>query len=305
MFQLDVSLAEEGQRLDGFLASRFPTLSKATLKRFIEQGNVVRNDGKKCTKGDKISLLHTYFLTAQPTEATLFANPEILVTILYEDDALLAVNKPAGINCQPNQIDETDTLANGLLAVRPELKGVGDGPLTCGILHRIDFDTSGLVLVAKTQAVYTHLRAQFAARTVEKHYCALVSGTLTTPAKLEHFLAHNPRCPGRMVDASAWKHVKRPMYAATAYLPVRHKRLGAHAVTLLDVTIYTGVTHQIRAQLSLAGSPIVGDKHYGGLQVAGFNRHFLHAASATFLHPTKAKPITLQAPLLPELKALI
>lgn len=305
MFPIEVTTSDEGIRLDALIVSRFPTLPRSEIKRFIDQGNVLRNDGKKCTKGDKISLSYTYFLTEIPTLPTLLANPEIPLCILYEDEGLIAINKPAGINCQPNKMTETDTLANGLLARWPELNGVGDGPLTCGILHRIDFDTSGLVLVAKTQAVYDNLREQFAAHTVEKHYTALVTGTLTTPYKLEHHLAHNPRCPGRMVDASQWHDVKRPMYAATAYVPLWQKQLYQYPVSLLDVTIFTGVTHQIRAQLSFSGHPIVGDKQYGGLQLETFQRHFLHATSTQFIHPLTAKPMKLTAPFQKDLNVLL
>lgn len=304
MFKLDVSASDEGMRLDALIALRFQDISRAEIKRFIDSGNVIRNDGKKCTKGDKVSLLYTYFLTSQPTTEVLAANSTIPIEILYEDDVLIALNKPAGINCQPNKVTEIDTLANGLLAICPELQGVGDGPLTCGILHRIDFDTSGLVLVAKNQDVYKQLREQFAARTVEKHYVALVSGILTVGETLEHQLAHNPRCPGRMVDASLWNNIKRPMRAVTTYEPVQQTIIGTHAVTLLDVTIFTGVTHQIRAQLSFSGHPIVGDKQYGGLQVKNFKRHFLHASSAKFLHPVKQKMIMLKAPLTQDLKQL-
>lgn len=305
MIPIEITTADEGIRLDALIASHFPTLPRATIKRFIDQGNVIRSDGKKCTKGDKISLSYTYMLRTKPVEQTLQPNPEIPLHILYEDEALIAINKPSAINCQPNKIEEIDTLANALLNYCPTLEGVGDSPLTCGILHRIDFDTSGLILVAKTQAVYLHLREQFAARTVEKHYAALVTGSLLTPAKLEHHLAHNPRCPGRMVDASQWHDVKRPMYAATAYVPRWQKQLYNHPVSLLDVTIFTGVTHQIRAQLSLSGHPIVGDKQYGGLQVDGFPRHFLHAASAQFIHPLTQRSMTLQAPLQKDLTKLL
>ncbi|MDO5462025.1 MAG: RluA family pseudouridine synthase [bacterium] len=305
MIPIEITTANEGIRLDALIASYYPHLSRATIKRFIDQGNILRSDGKKCTKGDKISLLYTYMLTKEPVEQTLQPNPDIPLHILYEDEALLAINKPAAINCQPNKIDETDTLANALLNYCSPLEGVGDSPLTCGILHRIDFDTSGLILVAKNQSIYNQLREQFAAHTVEKHYAALVTGRITTPTKLEHYLAHNPRCPGRMVDASQWHDVKRPMYAATAYEPRWQRQLQNHPVSLLDVTIFTGVTHQIRAQLSLAGYPIVGDKQYGGLQIEGFPRHFLHAASAQFIHPLTQRSMTLQAPLQKDLTKLL
>ncbi|MBQ9693387.1 MAG: RluA family pseudouridine synthase, partial [Kiritimatiellae bacterium] len=207
---------EAGMRVDAWIAVRYRTLAKRTLRKWLEDGQLLRQ-GKPCSKGDRILPGEAYTLRSEPTQATLQPNSGIPVDVVYEDDALLAVNKPAGLDCQPNQADETDTLATAVLARYPALEGIGDTALTCGILHRIDGDTSGLVLVAKSQAVYEDLRRQFAERQVEKHYRALVLGSLTTSGRLEHWLAHNPRCPGRMVDASLWRDVKRPMYAETAY----------------------------------------------------------------------------------------
>lgn len=305
MIPLTLTQADEGQRLDAVLSALYPMVSRATIKRLLDQGCVIRNDGKKCTKGDKINLTYSYQLLKEPSEEKLQPNPNLQLTILFEDDAILALKKPAGLNCQPNKASETDTIANALLARWPTLEGVGDTPLTCGILHRIDFDTSGLVLVAKTQEVYTALREQFSLRQVEKHYQALVTGSLFTPQRLEHSLAHNPRYPGRMIDAEKWHDAKRPMRAVTAYQPILHARLNQHPVSLLDVTIFTGVTHQIRAQLSFHGHPIVGDKTYGGFLVQDFNRHFLHATAVTFKHPLTDQQVTIEAPLTKDLLRLL
>ncbi len=292
-----------GQRLDAWLATLYPACSKATLRAYLKRGAVTLK-GRPCDKGDRVCE-GVYCFSGEPQEATLAPNASLPLEIVYEDEVLIAVNKPAGMDCQPNAPTETETLGNALLAYCPSVAGVGDSALTCGILHRIDGDTSGLVLVAKTQAVYTALRAQFSDHTVEKHYLALVTGTVRAPIHLEHSLAHNPRCPGRMIDATLWRDAKRPMRAVTDAAPNRHLTLSQHPMTLLDVTIFTGVTHQIRAQLSLSGLPILGDKRYGGFQLPGFNRHFLHAHTATFVHPTTQRTITLTAPLTKELLTLL
>lgn len=304
MNELLPTAADVGKRLDAWLADRFPDISRAQIRRAIESGALVA-DGRNCSKGDRVRDGVTYHLLKPLTPPKVQPNPEIPLTVVYEDEALVACCKPAGIDCQPNEAEEMDTLANAVLARYPEVAGVGDGPLTCGILHRIDRDTSGLVLVARTQAVYDDLRAQFSAHKIEKHYRALVSGTVTHPAHLEHHLAHNPRCPGRMVDAAKWTDVRRPMYAVTDYRPLTRYTLSGRPYTLLDVTILTGVTHQIRAQLSFAGLPIVGDKRYGGEQMPHFPRHFLHACTATFIHPITLKPLTLKAPFTPDLRTLL
>lgn len=304
MVELRATVDEVGLRLDAWLAGRFPEVPRAAVRRLMEVGGVTCA-GRPCAKGDRVRAEVAYVLAREPRVGTVAPNAALPLEVVAEDDALLALRKPAGMDCQPNAPEERDTLANALLARFPEVAGVGDGPLTCGILHRIDRDTSGLVLAARTQAVYAALRAQFAAHTVAKRYVALVAGTVRAPGRLEHLLAHNPRCPGRMVDASVWRDAKRPMRAVTVYNPLRTLRVGGRPCTLLDVDIRTGVTHQIRAQLSFAGMPIVGDRRYGGFLPEGFPRHFLHARSAIFCHPITGRTVTFEAPLTPDLSALL
>lgn len=300
-----VGEAEAGLRADAWFLRQRPQASAAAVRQALAAGGLLCR-GRALRKGDKVQAGDRLTIVREPREApALCANGELPLALCHEDAALLAVNKPAGMACQPNESCERDTLANALLARYPELAGVGDGPLTCGILHRIDGETSGLVLVARTQAVYQALRAQFAEHRVSKRYVALAAGEIVRPGHLEHLLAHNPRCPGRMIDATRWHDAKRPMRAVTDYAPVRTLRLGGRPFTLLDVTIHTGVTHQIRAQLSLAGMPLLGDRRYGGFQLAGFARHFLHAASATFRHPTTGEACTLRASLTADLAELL
>lgn len=305
MIELRPTDAEEGLRLDAWLAGHFPSVPRTAVRRLLETGGVTTPDGHPCAKGERVRKGGCYLLKQVPSVAKVAPNPALPLRTVYEDGAVLALNKPAGMDCQPNAPDETDTLANAVLARFPEVGGVGDGPLTCGILHRIDRDTSGLVLAARTQSVYAALRTQFSAHAVDKRYVALVSGTVRAPGRLEHLLAHNPRCPGRMVDASVWRDAKRPMRAVTSYTPVRTLRVEGRPCTLLDVAIRTGVTHQIRAQLSFAGMPIVGDRRYGGFVPEGFPRHFLHARSAAFLHPESGASMLLEAPLTEDLEALL
>lgn len=301
----ETTAADAGVRVDAWLGGLYPDVPKRVLRAWIDEGNLLYN-GRPCSKGDRIVPAASYTLKGEPSVAQLQANPDLPLTVVYEDEWLIGLCKPAGMNCQPNRVDETDTLANALLARWPTLAGIGDSPLTCGILHRIDCGTSGLVLAAKTQTVYEAMRAQFAERLVEKHYRALVVGTVTSPGKLEHFLAHNPRCPGRMVDATQWRDVKRPMKAVTAFRPMHPVRVGSVACTLLDVLIYTGVTHQIRAQLSFSGVPILGDTRYGGqVKECAFLRHFLHAYTVTFTHPITGELKTLKAPLTDEFQKVL
>lgn len=305
LIELVPTAPQANLRVDAWLGEVYPAVPKSTLRKWIDAKNVSCK-GRICAKGDRVMAGCTYQLKGEPAQQQLQPNADLPLTVVYEDAWLIAVNKPAGMNCQPNGFDETDTLANALLARWPALAGIGDSPLTCGILHRIDGGTSGLVLAAKSQAVYEAMRAQFAAREVEKHYRALVVGKVSAPGRLEHLLAHNPRCPGRMVDATQWHDVKRPMRAVTEYRPMHPVRVGEHTCTLLDVTIFTGVTHQIRAQLSFSGVPILGDARYGGqLKQTPFARHFLHAYTATFTHPMTGEVKTLKAPLTEEYRNVL
>lgn len=305
MTELRPSSGEAGTRVDAWLAARFPEVPRAAIRRALAEGCLTLR-GHPCAKGDRVAPDAVYALLREPTAPAAPApNPDLPIDILWEDDALLALCKPAGMDCQPNDPAERDTLANALLARHPEVAGVGDGPLTCGILHRIDRDTSGLVLAARTQSAYAALRAQFAARAVAKRYVALAAGELRAPGRLEHLLAHNPRAPGRMVDASKWHDAKRPMRAVTEYRPLRSVCLGGRPCTLLEVSIRTGVTHQIRAQLAFAGHPLVGDRRYGGPLPPGFPRHFLHALSVACVHPVTGAPLFLEAPLTPDLRAFL
>jgi 23S rRNA pseudouridine1911/1915/1917 synthase len=253
--------------------------------------------GIKLRVGDEIDVRR--LLEAE--DVRVAADAGVRVDLIYEDASLLAINKPAGMAVHPLRPEERGTLANALVARWPELAGIGDQPLMAGVVHRIDTDTSGLVLVARTQAAHDGLRAQFRAQSVCKRYLALVEGRVRGAGKLVHDLAHLPSDRGRMVDARGLQTPGRPMHAVTIYEPVR--RIGTRS--LLEVTIFTGVTHQIRCQLALAGHPIVGDTRYGAQAEPGFDRHFLHAASITFKHPATGAELTLSAPIGPDLKALL
>jgi 23S rRNA pseudouridine1911/1915/1917 synthase len=294
---------ERGQRLDCALLGRFPSSSRAFCKQAVDWGGVLVN-GKPALKGSKLRLGDTVRVLKlkETNDNRVRPNQNIAVPILFEDDALIAVDKPAGLAVQPLTCEEGGTLMNGLVARYPELAAVGDQPLMAGALHRIDANTSGLVLAARTDAAFADMRAQFAARAVKKVYLALVQGQVALGGHLANDLAHQPDCTVcKMVDAQTLGGGAKAMHAETDYKPVEW--LGNY--TLLEVTIFTGVTHQIRAQLSLAGMPIVNDTLYGAKPVRGEMRHFLHAASASFTHPTLRQPCSIEAPLTEDFEAFL
>ena len=291
----NVSAEEAGGRLDTVLLARFPSVSRAFCRQAIESSKV-RVNGRPCLKGYKLQAGDAVMVEnlKENSDNRVRPNPEVAIDTVFEDNDLIAVNKPAGLPVHPLTCDETGTLMNGLVARHPELAGVGDQPLMAGALHRIDTGTSGLVLAARTQDAFEALRAQFVAQTVEKVYLALVEGHVAVPGRLTHELAHHPALPHcKMVDARSLAEPDRRMRAETAYKSLDW--VGRY--TLLEVTIHTGVTHQIRCQLALGGWPIVNDTLYGAKPVVGCTRHFLHAYEVRFRHPGSGLPVCLQAPL--------
>lgn len=298
-----VAAEDAGMRLDAAVCARFPSVSRAFCREAVEAGRVLVNGrtglkGGKLRAGDEVALDGVKELC----DNRVLPDPAVQVPVIFEDDALIAVNKPAGIPVQPLTCHERGTLMNGLVARYPELAGIGDQPLMAGALHRIDTDTSGLVLAARTAEAFDGVRAQFAAQTVEKIYLALVEGHVAVPGRLVHELAHHPSLPYcKMVEARSLSAPDRRLRAETAYRPV--ELVGRN--TLLEVTIRTGVTHQIRCQLALGGYPIVNDVLYGAQPVDGAARHFLHAYEIRFTHPISGLPVRLKAPLTADFRALL
>ncbi len=294
-----------GVRLDAALLLLYPTTTRAFVREAIAAGDVLVNGrraakGLKLRKGDEIEVKRL----AEKCDNLVQPNPAIAVRTVYEDAALLAFDKPAGIPVHPNSHTETGTLMNGVAALHPECIELGDRPLMAGALHRIDSGTSGLVLVARTQEAFERLRAQFAAQTVEKKYLALVEGNVLYGATLENNLVHDPALPYcKMVDSvhnrltKAERAAARPLHAVTAYRPLAHTQVESEERTLLEVTIFTGVTHQIRAQLAMAGLHIINDRLYGAFAVEDMTGHCLHALSASFIHPLSGERISISTPL--------
>lgn len=293
-----------GVRLDAALLTAFPTSTRAFVKEAILKGNILLN-GRIAPKGVKLHGGETILVKAlaEASDNVVASNPSIRPMCVFEDESLLAFDKPAGMPVQPLSRTETTTLMNGVVAHYPECTPLGDKPLMAGALHRIDADTSGLVLVARSATAFDNLRAQFAAQTVKKTYLALVEGSFSVGGTLEHDLIHDPTLPFcRMIDAhhnrltaSTLAHVK-PLHAVTRFLPIGHLTDENEERTLLEVTIFTGVTHQIRAQLALAGMHIVNDRLYGAFAIEGMTGHCLHALAAKFTHPLSGNETEIRTP---------
>jgi len=289
-----VEPSESGKRLDAALLGRFPTSTRAFCRQAVDATDVLVG-GQPAVKGRKLRPGESVDVRRLKEASDNRVRPDLTVSVsvLFEDASLVAANKPAGMAVHPLSCEERGTLMNGLVARYPELADVGDQPLMAGALHRIDTGTSGLVLAARTPEAFAALRAQFVAQTVEKVYLALVEGHVAVPGRLTHELAHHPAHPVcKMVDARSLAAPDRRLPAETAYRPV--EIVGG--CTLVEATIRTGVTHQIRCQLALGGWPIVNDTLYGARAVSGCARHFLHAYEMRFRHPVSGGPVVLRAP---------
>lgn len=300
----EIRATESGVRLDAALLVAFPQTTRAFVREAVLRGDILV-DGRRAAKGAKLRGGETIRVCAlaEAKDNTVAPNPSILPEIVFEDAALLACNKPAGLPVQPLSRAETATLMNGVVARYPECVRLGDAPLMAGALHRIDADTSGLVLVARTEEAFARLRAQFAEQTVEKTYLALVEGAVAVGGTLENDLVHDPTLPFcKMIDADhnrltrAQSAKLKRLRAVTSFVPVGRTCVENEERTLLKVTIFTGVTHQIRAQLALAGLHIVNDRLYGAFAVEHQTGHALHALAAKFRHPVSGDAVEIRTP---------
>ncbi len=310
----DVVLTESGVRLDAALLRLFPSSTRAFVRDALSRGDVLVRRGAsldKVEKGRRLAPGTEVFIRELLEEKdNLVAPEEGDLAVVYEDASLVAFDKPAAMSVQPLSCRETGTLMNRVVARYPECRticesvgGKRTNTLMAGALHRIDAGTSGLVLAARTQEAFDGVRAQFAAQTVVKTYLALVEGEVSASGVLEHDLAHDPTLPFcRMIDAHKNRLTARDraslktFHAVTAYAPLGMCRVESEVRTLLEVTIRTGVTHQIRAQLAFLGHPVVNDRLYGAFAVENEEGHCLHALALAFRHPATGGEIAIKTP---------
>ncbi len=284
---------EDAGRLDKVVLSHARTSSRALVNDAFVRG-AVRTGTRVLKKSDKafVGLKVSVCDLAETADRVVSPEPDAALDVVYSDAAFIAVDKPAGMACHPISPGEKGSLAAAVIARYPECVDVGPDPLMCGLLHRIDGGTSGLLLVARTNAAHDAIRAQFTEHTAVKTYLALVEGRVGESGGVSGFLAHSSSFRGRMrcVSGAALPGGERPMFAETFYKPLEFR----DGVTLLEVTIKTGVTHQIRCQLASIGHPIAGDALYGSKlasPVAG--GHALHSYAVTLIHPSTGKTVTV------------
>lgn len=285
----------EPERLDKFLVSRFPDQSRSRIQQWIRQG-LVRVNGRPARKaGELLEGGEEIVVTVPPPEDTALRPEDIPLEVLFENADVLVVNKPAGMVVHPAPGHHGGTLVNAILARVPDLEGVG-GERRPGIVHRLDKDTSGVLIVAKNDRAHRWLQAQFKARTTHKVYLALVDGHPPTPrGRIEAPIGRDTTHRQRMRVLPPGKGRE----AVTEYFT----RESFREHTLLEVHPITGRTHQIRVHLAFLGCPVVGDTVYGRRKPSlPLERHFLHAWRLTIQLPGEAAPRTFEAPLPPELE---
>lgn len=282
-FTFDVT--DAGERLDLFVAHRCPDISRSRVRRLIEEG-MVEVDGH-VTKPSLAVKAGQRVVVRVPAPAPVALVPEAMpLEVVYEDADLLVIDKPAGMTVHPSPGHTEHTLVNALLAHCPDLAGIG-GSLRPGIVHRLDKDTSGLLVVAKNDAAHAGLSRQLKEREVEKEYLALVRGWLEPrEGAIEGAIGRDLRNRKRMAVVEGGR------FARTEYR-VREYLSGC---ALVEAKLTTGRTHQIRVHFAAVGHPVIGDRVYGRASPL-VQRQFLHACRLAFHHPVDGRRLEFESPL--------
>jgi 23S rRNA pseudouridine1911/1915/1917 synthase len=293
--KLQLTVNEGGERVDKYVAAEFPSLSRSQVQDLISRGLVTINGmqvkpSQRLKEGDSVDVI------VPPVEEAELVPEPMPLRIVYEDEDLVVVDKPPGLVVHPAAGHRRGTLLNALLARYPDLPL--DQEERPGIVHRLDKDTSGLIVVARRREAREDLRAQFKAREVLKVYLALVDGVVEpTKGVIEASIGRDSRDRKRMAIVQSGGRK-----AVTEFRVL--ERLGEY--TLLDTRPRTGRTHQVRVHLSFLGHPVVGDSVYGRRkQHLGLERQFLHAHRLAFRHPSSGRKVDLVSELPPDLERVL
>ncbi len=283
----------DGARLDKALASILG-LSRAQARDMIERGALV--DGEPGRPGSRVTAGAVVVSDLPERDESLHAEA-VEFDVLFEDGDVVVVDKPAGVVVHPGSGRKTGTLAAGLLHRYPEIRGVG-ALQRWGLVHRLDRDTSGALLVARTQPSYDSLSAQIRKRSVRRIYKALVDGVPGAPTgTIEAPLGRDPEYPMRRAVIPGGKHARTHFEVDETFEP--------SSCSLLSLRLETGRTHQIRVHLAAIGHPVVGDKVYGKKSNVDSPRIFLHASELEFVHPTDGRQLRVESPLPADLAGIL
>lgn len=289
---------EKSQRLDKYLVSRLPEFSRSRLQRLIKDGFVLVDGVTEHKTGYKLEKGITVQIRIPASKPSTLIPERIPLEVVFENDDLLVVNKPAGMVVHPGAGHPTGTLVHAALAHAPEMEGIG-GEVRPGVVHRLDKNTSGLILLAKNDTAHRWFQEQFRSRKVDKVYLALVDGKPPTPTgRIETPIGRDTTQRRRMAVVAPNKGREAVSEYRTLESFPKH--------TLLEVHPITGRTHQIRLQLDFLGCPVAGDTLYGRRKASvPIERHFLHATRLSIRLPGEEQPGTFDAPLPEELKEVL
>ena len=300
---LEVEEEHDGIRLDNFLTSLLPDHSRSQIQRLIKDGRV-KGPASAVRASTAVHTGQLFEIDVPPPVAAGPAAEELPLRIIYQDQDVVVLDKPAGMVVHPAAGHSSGTLVNALLHHVTDLSGIG-GELRPGIVHRLDRGTSGVMVVAKNDRAHQELSRQFSEREVDKEYVALVWGVVQAGRRIDAAIGRDPQQRQKMSTRA-----RRARSAVTRVTFAHHFK----GVSLLKVAIATGRTHQIRVHLSAIGHPIVGDPTYGGVHrrasvnlraVMRLERPFLHAARLAFTHPTDGRRVEFDSPLPPDLQSII
>ena len=304
---LNVTHEAASVRLDTFLASKLPDLSRSQIKRLIQEGQVTSINGKPVKCGQKLlggESLKINFKAPEPIEAL----PEDLpLNILYEDDSIVVFDKPAGIVVHPAAGHRGGTLVNALLFHCKGLSGIG-GKLRPGIVHRLDKNTSGVMLATKNDKAHKLLAAQFKAHSITRRYKALVYGAMEAQGTIDLPLGRHPKERKKIAVVEGGRRAVTHWNTIKSY----------QGITFLELSLETGRTHQIRVHLSKTGHPIVGDPQYGNIKrssgilsplvrdaICSLKRQALHACKLGFTHPSSGEIMEFTSPLPEDIQSVV
>jgi 23S rRNA pseudouridine1911/1915/1917 synthase len=313
-----------GMRLDRFVTRCLPEtlgverLSRSGIQKLIAEGQITLN-GQPAKAAARLKIHDLVVMTSPPPKPSILAGEPIALNVIFEDDDCVVINKSAGMVVHPAAGNFSGTLVNAILHYCPDLQGIG-GQVRPGIVHRLDKDTSGVMIVAKNASAFRELTAQFKDRRVKKEYLALVLGKL----KGERGVINRPigrHCADRKrmssLNALPKKREAVTEWSVEKWFQNRSDKLGSTGVSLLRLRPWTGRTHQIRVHLADMGHPVVGDRVYGRKQrhiegkndnaaaVDSFPRHALHAERLSLFHPRSGAPIEFYAPLAEDIDKLL
>ena len=288
IFELEITAEENGTRLDSYLAEELEGISRSYLQKLIGEGLILVN--QKTVKSNYKVKTGDSLLVQIPEAAPVDIQPEAMdLDIVYEDSDLLIVNKPVGLVVHPAHGHYSGTLVNGLLAHCTDLSGI-NGKMRPGIVHRIDKDTSGLLMIAKNDMAHQHLAAQLKEHSIKRAYYALVQGVISEPAGL--------------VDAPIGRHETDRKKMAVTFKNSKEARTHYYVKerfaknSFIECRLETGRTHQIRVHMAYLGHPLVGDPLYGTRKNnLDFPGQALHAYALGFVHPRTGEELYFEAPL--------